>query len=133
MEADGLGKEGLRNSPQHLYAFPKSKRILKTSDYRKTYEEGERLSNREFLLFFRKGTQVHTRLGISVTKALGKAVKRNYYKRVLREVLRTHYNEFVPGKDIVVVAKKEILNQPFSKIQESLLSLFKKANLIRFI
>lgn len=133
MEADGIEKEVQRRSPRHPYAYPKSKRILKTSDYRQIYDEGKRLSNREFLLFCKEGAQANTRIGISVSKVVGKAAKRNYYKRILREILRTHYNKLLSGKDIVVVAKKEILNQSFGKIQESLLSLFKKADLIKSI
>lgn len=44
------------------------------------------------------------RLGIIVTKRLGKAVKRNRVKRLIREFFRRHKG-LLPPKDIVIIAR----------------------------
>jgi ribonuclease P protein component len=45
------------------------------------------------------------RLGLVVTKRLGKAAQRNRVKRVLREFFRRH-KAALPAADLVIMAKK---------------------------
>lgn len=59
------------------------------------------------------------RLGVVVTKRLGKAVKRNRVKRLLREYFRL-YKGFLPFKDIVIVAKKGASLLTWQQIKEEL-------------
>jgi ribonuclease P protein component len=44
------------------------------------------------------------RLGLAVTRRLGKAVKRNRVKRLLREFFRRHKSK-LPPRDLVIMAK----------------------------
>jgi ribonuclease P protein component len=44
------------------------------------------------------------RLGLAVTKRLGKAVQRNRVKRLLREFFRRHKSK-LPSRDLVIMAK----------------------------
>jgi len=48
-----------------------------------------------------------TRLGITVSKKIGNAVKRNRIKRVIRELFRLNKNRFPVGYDIVIVARRD--------------------------
>ncbi|RME81535.1 MAG: ribonuclease P protein component, partial [Zetaproteobacteria bacterium] len=45
------------------------------------------------------------RLGLSVSKRLGKATRRNRFRRIAREVFRRHPIRDVPV-DVLVIAKK---------------------------
>jgi len=46
-----------------------------------------------------------TRLGVTVTKRVAKAVGRNRVKRVVREVFRRNRHYFPDGCDVVIIAK----------------------------
>jgi ribonuclease P protein component len=46
-----------------------------------------------------------SRLGLSVGKRVGKAVRRNYVRRRIREAFRTQKNELPKGLDIICVAR----------------------------
>ncbi len=71
------------------------------------------------------------RVGITVSKKLGKAVIRNRVRRRLREIYRLHESRFLPGWDIVVVARSRAVDAPFPKLTRAYLSLAQKAGMLR--
>ena len=69
-------------------AFPRSHRLARRSDFRKTYDEGKKLAGRYLVLFVRPSEAGAIRLGLTVTKRVGCAAERNRARRRLREVFR---------------------------------------------
>ena len=82
------------------------------------------------VLYARKNRTLTNRVGITVSKKLGKAHIRNRVRRRLREVYRLHESQFAPGWDIVVVARSKSVDAPFEKLTKSYLSLAKKAGIL---
>jgi ribonuclease P protein component len=60
---------------------------------------------RSFVLLVAPSAHPYPRLGITVSKQVGKAVRRNRVKRLVREVFRAHRGLLPPGSDIVVIAR----------------------------
>lgn len=56
------------------------------------------------------------RLGITVTKKVGHAVFRNQIKRWVREAFRQERACFVPGWDLVFIAKRQCVNAEFHSV-----------------
>jgi ribonuclease P protein component len=63
------------------------------------------------------------RLGVITTKRLGKAVRRNRIKRLLREFFR-HHKGILPPKDIVIIAKKGATNLAYDEVAAELAGIF---------
>jgi len=82
------------------------------------------------VLYARKNRLNANRVGITVSKKLGKAHIRNRTRRRIREVYRLNEGMFRPGWDIVVVARSKAVDAPFDKLTQSYLSLAKKAGLL---
>ncbi len=82
------------------------------------------------VLYARKNRTEGNRLGITVSKKLGKAHVRNRTRRRIREVYRLNEEKFRPGWDIVVVARTKAVDAEFSRLTRSFLSLAKKAGLL---
>ena len=83
------------------------------------------------VLYARKNRTPGNRVGITVSKKLGKAHVRNRTRRRLREVYRLNEAKFRPGWDIVVVARSKAVDAEFSQLTKSYLTLAKKAGLLR--
>ncbi len=88
-------------------------------------------ANSLLVLYARPNRQSSNRIGITVSKKLGKAHVRNRVRRRLREVYRLHEARFAPGWDIVVVARTRSVNAPFASLTDAYLQLAEKAGLLR--
>lgn len=83
------------------------------------------------VLYARRNRTEGNRVGITVSKKLGKAHVRNRTRRRIREVYRLNEEKFLPGWDIVVVARSKSVEAPFDKLTKSYLALAKRAGILR--
>ena len=87
-------------------------------------------ANGYLVLYARKNRTNTNRVGITVSKKLGKANVRNRVRRRLREVYRLNEERFQPGWDIVVVARTKAIKAPFEQLTKAYLSLAQKAGIL---
>ena len=83
------------------------------------------------VLYARKNRTDGNRVGVTVSKKLGKAHVRNRTRRRIREVYRLNEEKFQPGGYIVVVARSKAVEAPFEKLTACYLTLAKKAGLLK--
>ena len=88
-------------------------------------------ANGLLVLYARPNRSGNNRIGITVSRKLGKAHIRNRVRRRLREVYRLNEERFAPGWDIVLVARSRAIDAPFDKLTASCLSLAKKAGILQ--
>jgi ribonuclease P protein component len=87
----------------------KWERIAKRKDFLSVSREAEKkIETREFLVLIKKNSKQHSRLGITVSKKVGNAVRRNRIKRQVREQFRKNKSHLPKGYDIVFIARKGI-------------------------
>ena len=99
-------------------------------DFRRLYHTSG-FADGYLVLYARKNRTQENRVGITVSKKLGKAHVRNRTRRRLREVYRLNEASFRPGWDIVVVARSKAVDAEFSQLTRSYLALAKKAGILR--
>ena len=83
------------------------------------------------VLYARKNRTESNRVGITVSKKLGKAQIRNRTRRRIREVYRLNEASFSPGWDIVVVSRSRCISADFGKLTDAYLSLAEKAGILQ--
>lgn len=81
------------------------------------YKQGKCI-NRKYIKIYVAGNGKNVlRYAISVSKSVGKAVKRNKIKRVIREIIR-NLNDYLKGLDILIVAKRSIKNAGYWELKK---------------
>jgi len=80
--------------------------LVKKRDFDLVFKEGVTLVSKDLVIYARPNELSFSRLGLSVSKKIGKAVTRNRIKRLLREAMRKLSGEFSVHVDFVLVARK---------------------------
>lgn len=105
-------------------------RLRRPAEFREAYDQGRRWVGRYMVLWLRSGPGASLRLGVVAGRKVGKAVARSRAKRLLREAYRRNRRFFSGEYDVVLVARREILNARWDEIVAELLALASRAGLM---
>lgn len=113
-------------------------RLRKHADYQRVYKSGRKQWAKQIAWFAslrepgsitaERSATTGPRVGLTVPKALGKAVDRNRIKRRLREIVRSHLQLLgdLP-LDLVLHPKRSVLEADFAVLQQEVATIFKAA------
>ena len=101
--------------------FSKEERLRKRREFLGVYERGDKIQSTYFVLYMLENGLPHHRLGITVSRKIGRAVVRNQIKRRLREIFRTNKQAIFPHCDLVVNAKRAAARAHNQQIREDIL------------
>lgn len=108
------------------FSFKKEDRILKRSEFQELTRSGRKIENECLIAFIQPGRYDRPRLGITVTRKVGKAAQRNRVKRLIREYFRLNRQHFNQNWDINIIAKKKAVDLSSAKVSSFLQNLFEK-------
>lgn len=112
----------------------KTYRIKKNTDFQLVFKNGKSFANRQFVVYvLNKEDQLHFRIGLSVSKKIGNAVKRNEIKRYIRQTFHEFESYIHKGNDYVIIARKPVANMDFHEVKKSLHHVLKVAKVIKKI
>ena len=100
--------------------FHAAQRLRSSRQFEAVYSRGTRVHNSTLVLYGLLNNLGYPRLGITVSRKIGKAVVRNRVKRRIREIFRTRLQASRPGIDLVVNAKRPIVAAPYLLIRKEL-------------
>lgn len=100
--------------------FPASRRIRTSAEYRHLRRVGKRCHTRNFTVYIADRNNDFARLGLTVSRKVGGAVRRNRVKRLVREFFRLHQPHLKAGTDISVVAKPGAARLEYEQVCEEL-------------
>ena len=110
----------------------KRQRIKKNEDFQKVFKKGKSFANRQFVVYVMpKQDQQYFRVGLSVSKKLGNAVKRNEIKRYIRQSLLELRDEVRQDVDYVIIARHGAAVLDFHETKKSLIHVMKIAKVLK--
>jgi ribonuclease P protein component len=99
--------------------------------FRRLYAKGKSCANRELVLYCRRNGSDRNRIGYTVSTKLGNAVTRNRVRRRLREIYRLNESQFLPGWDIIVVARGRAVGATYAALNSAMLQLADSLHLLK--
>jgi ribonuclease P protein component len=105
------------------HTFGKEERIRRRADFLRIFKEGTRYQTDHFRVSRCSNPLPFRRLGISVEKRIGSAVKRNRLKRLIREFFRLNKEALPASSDFVITAKEGAAGLNFWQVSEELKGL----------
>jgi len=102
--------------------------VKKSREFDYIIKKGQCKKNSEFVIYYIDNNKDIDRFGISVSKKIGNAVVRNYYKRVIRNICDKSKNLYSNKKDYIIIMRKGLTSLNFSEANNSFNDLLKKIN-----
>jgi ribonuclease P protein component len=91
-----------------LYDLPNIISIKNKKEITQLLETGEKRDTRFGIFFLAKNEKPEKQIAVLVKRSIGNAVKRNYFKRLVREYIRINLNKFSDYNKIIFVINKKI-------------------------
>lgn len=100
--------------------------LKKNYEFIRTYKRGKFYVGKYIILYVMKNNMNINRLGISISKKVGKSNKRNRIRRIVRENYRLYEEIIKDGYDIVFVGRTGADLPDFINIKKEMKFLLKK-------
>ncbi len=106
-------------------------RVKKNKEFQDAFKKGKSFANRQFVVYsLTKSSQEHFRIGLSVSKKLGNAVKRNQIKRYIRQVFHELDGELKNEFDYIIIARKPVAEMDYHEVKKSLIHVLKLSKVL---
>lgn len=111
----------------------KTKMLKKNNEFKYVLGKGKYYSGKYIEAFIKENNKNINLLGLAISTKVGKAVRRNKIKRLIRESYKISEKDIETGNSIIFLWKKskEFENANFTNILEDINYILKKANILK--
>ncbi len=95
-------------------------------EFRRAYYRGRAFTTPVVVVYVLKNHKGINRIGLTATKKIGKAVRRNRARRVLKEAYRLLEPQFPIGNDYVFVARTKTVFASTQEVMRAMRSVIEK-------
>lgn len=104
-------------------------RLKKNYQYNYVYKHSESVADSNFIMLYCNSRSNPTKVGFSVNKKFGKAVRRNRIRRQLKAAVSAVMPNVVTGYNIIFIPRKHE-SYDFETVSSSVVALLKRAGLL---
>jgi ribonuclease P protein component len=89
------------------YTFPKKLRLLTSTEFQRVFQRKVSVADELAVMYGCENDLGYTRIGLAVSRKVGKATVRNRWKRLFREAFRLTKSQWPQGMDVVLIPRRE--------------------------
>ena len=105
--------------------------IKLNKDFRYLYARGKSVVSPHIVVYFKKNKLNRNRLGITTGKKIGKAVKRNRARSLIRVAFRQLEPQLIETYDVVIVARTRCVFAKATQVTKDLKHCFIQAGILK--
>ena len=106
------------------HTLTKGEKVLKATEYRTIVKGGKSTNTEHFKIFVWPNDVSKRRLGITTSRRVGSAVKRNRIKRLVREFFRLNKSCLPPSSDLLFIANPGADRLDYKQLRDELKKFF---------
>ena len=104
--------------------------ITENHDFLRLYKKGRSFVDPSLVLYYSRNRLKVNRLGITTSKKIGKACKRNRARRIIREAYRLAESRTLTGYDFVFVARGRTVSLKTGDLSAVISRMFTRAGVL---
>lgn len=114
----------------YIINMKKKNRVKKAEEFQELIHNGKKVINSSFVMYFREKKEDEARVGITLSKKMGNAVKRNLIKRQVRMMCSDSLDVSNYPFDIILIVRHSYLDLSYADNKNNLEKLLIKATIL---
>ena len=106
-------------------------RLRARADFQRLRAAGRSWAHPLLILYRDQNQLAGSRLGVSVSRRVGKAVVRNRVRRRVREAVRARWPDLEPSQDLLFIARPAIASADWPAVQRAVDTLLRRGRALR--
>jgi ribonuclease P protein component len=108
-------------------------RLTSPTEFKRVRRDGKSFAHPLIVLIVMPNMDQSLHIGVAAGRTLGGAVQRNRAKRILRAALQPLLPELTPGWDLILIARRPLLDVAWVDVQEAVRTTLRRARLVKDI
>ncbi len=102
----------------------KKEYVLKNKQlFNEVIQKGKKIKNKNYVIYFLPNFEL--KIGITISKKMGNAPTRNYYKRVIRSICRDNIST-LDNLNIIIIGRENLKLISYKEKKQTLENLFER-------
>lgn len=97
-------------------------------EFNEIIKKSKFVKNNSYVIYYRDNNLNLYRFGITVSKKLGNAVKRNKYKRQIRSIINKYKNYYQNSSDYIIIIRNGFIKINFNEKEKDFIHLINLIN-----
>lgn len=93
--------------------------LRRKKDFTTIYNRGKSIATKYMVIFYKKNNLGYNRTAFLASKKVGKSVKRNKARRLMKEINFIYKDRLLKSYDYIFIARKDIVDVKFSELQRT--------------